>query len=410
MTQPPPPRGKRRWRLWSIFISVILITALLFYLFATPYLYPSIAPSFINVDADGDQLSNNEELRIGTDPLNADTDRDGLKDGAEVNTYHTNPLVSDTEGDGLNDGLEVNGWEITIDGIQERVASNPLANDSDGDQLEDFVEYQTYLTDPSSNDTDKDGLPDKWEVDFGFLPANSQDAFLDPDLDGLTNVQEYELGIITKNGALVSQKNLFLEIDYMEGYMPSQQALNYFATYYGELGIDVQIVVDDQISSSQLTAIGVSPDSLSSYECSLIETQFHDNPKTHVYAFYAKALSEPGVIGWASSFGAFISKETVNSLEGLSVLWLTDRVRAEMSVLLHEVGHTLHVIIRNAGGGEQYCSNMGCIMSAPDTWYDIIGTISQLVVLHSDHPRYCSTHQALIGLRSKWSVDENWTS
>jgi hypothetical protein len=37
----------------------------------------------------------------------ADTDGDGLSDGAEVNTQQTNPLVADTDGDGFNDGYEV---------------------------------------------------------------------------------------------------------------------------------------------------------------------------------------------------------------------------------------------------------------------------------------------------------------
>ncbi len=43
-----------------------------------------------------------------TDPLVADTDGDGLSDGAEVNTHHTNPKVKDTDGGGVDDGVEVN--------------------------------------------------------------------------------------------------------------------------------------------------------------------------------------------------------------------------------------------------------------------------------------------------------------
>jgi len=37
----------------------------------------------------------------------ADSDGDGLPDGAELNTYHSNPLLVDTDGDGLTDGTEV---------------------------------------------------------------------------------------------------------------------------------------------------------------------------------------------------------------------------------------------------------------------------------------------------------------
>lgn len=43
----------------------------------------------------------------GTSPTLADTDGDGLSDGAEVHTHHSNPNVADTDGDGFPDGFEV---------------------------------------------------------------------------------------------------------------------------------------------------------------------------------------------------------------------------------------------------------------------------------------------------------------
>jgi serine/threonine protein kinase len=58
-------------------------------------------------DSDGDGLSNAQEGFIGTDPFNADTDRDRLNDGQEVLVFGTNPLVVDTDRDGFPDGQEV---------------------------------------------------------------------------------------------------------------------------------------------------------------------------------------------------------------------------------------------------------------------------------------------------------------
>ena len=49
----------------------------------------------------------NEVNSHGTDPLVADTDGDGLSDGAEVNTHSTDPLVADTDEGGVNDGDEI---------------------------------------------------------------------------------------------------------------------------------------------------------------------------------------------------------------------------------------------------------------------------------------------------------------
>jgi hypothetical protein len=40
-------------------------------------------------------------------------------------------------------------------------------------------------------DTDSDGILDWWEVAYGLDPFNESDADLDPDLDGLTNLQEF---------------------------------------------------------------------------------------------------------------------------------------------------------------------------------------------------------------------------
>ncbi len=65
-----------------------------------------------------------------------------------------------------------------------------LTDDSDGDGLSDQAEVLVEGSDPLSSDTDSDGMPDGWEVSFGFDPL-VDDASGDPDGDGLTNVQEY---------------------------------------------------------------------------------------------------------------------------------------------------------------------------------------------------------------------------
>jgi hypothetical protein len=51
------------------------------------------------------------------------------------------------------------------------------------------------------SDTDGDGLPDVWEVQYGFDPKNPADAALDADNDGFTNLQEYLAGTNPKDPA-----------------------------------------------------------------------------------------------------------------------------------------------------------------------------------------------------------------
>lgn len=58
-------------------------------------------------DDDGDGLTLSAEEGLPTDPNAADTDQDGLSDGAEVLNENTDPLNPDTDGDGRLDGDEI---------------------------------------------------------------------------------------------------------------------------------------------------------------------------------------------------------------------------------------------------------------------------------------------------------------
>ncbi len=128
-----------------------------------------------NNDPDGDKLLNDEEKQLGTNPLNPDTDGDGLKDGEEVHTYHTNPLKKDTDDDGLNDKEEIFTYK-----------TDPLNKDTDGDGLLDGEEVNKYHTDPLKKDTDGDGLTDGDEV----LKYRTDPLVVDTDGDGLSDGDE----------------------------------------------------------------------------------------------------------------------------------------------------------------------------------------------------------------------------
>src|SRR3989454_1154702 len=52
---------------------------------------------------------------------------------------------------------------------------------------------------PAGVDTDGDGIPDEYEIAHGLNPNNPVDAQEDPDHDGLTNLQEYQLGTDPQN-------------------------------------------------------------------------------------------------------------------------------------------------------------------------------------------------------------------
>lgn len=68
---------------------------------------PTVAGTDASDDADNDGLSNLEEYKNGTDPLNSDSDLDGISDYDELKFHKTNPINSDTDGDGLDDYSEL---------------------------------------------------------------------------------------------------------------------------------------------------------------------------------------------------------------------------------------------------------------------------------------------------------------
>ena len=89
----------------------------------------------------------------------ADSDEDGLTDGAEIFLHRTDPALADTDGDGMDDAEEI----------------------------------QVYGTAPTRADTDQDGMTDGWEIENGFDPF-VDDGNQDADDDGWTNAQEQQDG------------------------------------------------------------------------------------------------------------------------------------------------------------------------------------------------------------------------
>lgn len=128
-----------------------------------------------DTDRDQDGLTRCEELELGTDPKNSDSDGDGLNDGAEVKQYTTDPRKADTDGDGLKDGEEVMNYK-----------TNPLKTDTDGDQLTDYDEVMKFKTDPLKVDTDGDGLNDGEEI----MKHKTDPLKADTDGDGLNDGAE----------------------------------------------------------------------------------------------------------------------------------------------------------------------------------------------------------------------------
>ena len=133
--------------------------------------------AFLYLDYDVDGLDPFEEAEHDCLAFDADTDNDGLLDGAEI-AAGTDPLACDSDGDGLTDAMEL-GVATQHADTQEpgcyqadtdpTTTTDPLVADSDGDGLLDGEE-----------DADADGAVDAWELD-----PNDPDDAGDDDGDGI---------------------------------------------------------------------------------------------------------------------------------------------------------------------------------------------------------------------------------
>lgn len=159
-------------------------------------------------DTDNDNLPDGYELGIegvtslddldGTimNPIamgsgSGDFDGDGLNDFLEFEN-NANPTLTDTDGDLIGDFEEVSGTSGFV--------TEPDDDDTDDDGILDAAEQDTadgFATDPTKPDTDDDGIFDLYEQENnaiapGLDPTNTNDAVLDLDQDGLSNLAEFD--------------------------------------------------------------------------------------------------------------------------------------------------------------------------------------------------------------------------
>jgi hypothetical protein len=132
----------------------------------------------IALDSDNDQLNDQLERDIGSDPKQIDSDSDGVRDDIEYATG-TSPFLRDTDGDGLIEGIE----DKNFNGRVDKGETDPRIRDSDRDGLCDGlcrikIKRQEYYigedqnlngkldsgeTNPLVVDTDGDGQYDEIE-------------------------------------------------------------------------------------------------------------------------------------------------------------------------------------------------------------------------------------------------------
>ena len=167
---------------------------------------------------------------------NHENDRDidliySLKTGHWVGEDYVehDPTMFDPSGYGRLNGCDDNS--IYQNDLDCELWFNIYQDDYDGDGIPYWTEVNVFGTDPTVDDTgmdaDNDGVPIEWEYKWGYTlepwrwehgwvynPFTWENhSSLDPDRDGLSNVEEY---LTSQWGSDPFRKDLFIELDQME--------------------------------------------------------------------------------------------------------------------------------------------------------------------------------------------------
>ena len=156
-------------------------------------------------DTDKDNMTDPEEIRgyygMPTHPSKVDGDEDGLTDRQELFVTGTDPLDQDTDSDGLPDGW-IDGWRgLPKNGVKDPGEFEDRDMDGDVDPGDWNGGDGPGETDPNNPDTDGGGANDGYEVFYkgesNPLVSFDDHLIIDSDGDGLTDIEENGTGYDT---------------------------------------------------------------------------------------------------------------------------------------------------------------------------------------------------------------------
>ncbi len=159
----------------------------------------------LSSDGDQDGVNDYDEILRGSFPNDPDSDDDGVPDSWDQSPLDFLNSV-DTDNDTLPDhfetlfGLDIslhdqmhdNDFDLLNNREEFLLGTDPTVADTDGDGIIDGLDIAPNNIEYRL-DTDRDSLPNNWEIANGLNPLNPYDASADPDADGITNLQEYQL-------------------------------------------------------------------------------------------------------------------------------------------------------------------------------------------------------------------------
>ncbi len=229
-------------------------------------------------------------------------------------------------------------------------------NDYDGDGLTYWEEVNMYHTDPMANDYgkdyDNDGLPIQWEDKYGFNDFVVENHSIDYDEDGLNDYEEYYTWDLLSDPFA---KDIFVEVDYMEGCEFYEESIEMLYSAFTKHNINLHIVLDEEIPFKEIVYYKNVRDIYWKYF-------LHDNisnPKHGIFHYALIAFlssSKRGghaFVGWDNLDAFMLATGYINK-------WRVGKGRkiAYASLFMHEFGHTLGLFDDTFGGIDNESCNV----------------------------------------------------
>ena len=199
-----------------------------------------------------------------------------------------------------------------------------------------------------SNDTDEDGVPDWWEIKWGYNPSCWENhSQLDPDGDGLNNIEECYTDAYGSNPY---HKDIFLEIDWITSKnshhtnKPNLELIKEAEDCFEKHNISLHIDIGNYGGGEEIPY-------LSKFSCSaLIDIYWNyflhndmNNPRKGIFRYGIICDFGPDVnfpfIGWDHLDSFLISAEQLSQQ-----YLLMDRSQLIMKASIHHLGHTLGLL------------------------------------------------------------------
>ncbi len=256
-------------------------------------------------------------------------------------------------------------------------------NDFDGDGIPYWTEVNVYDTDPKVDDTgrdyDNDGVPIEWEHKWGnffgqnhhngtiefywiYHPFEAEDhEHLDPDNDGLDNVEEY---LVSQWDSDPFRQDIFVELDQMEAGPNGEPA-----SMLTELAKDILRDAFDK----QNIVLHIDDGNMGGGEILPFDNETNRSELVKVYEDYflhggennwRRSVFHYGLVVYEGTYAGFvfntndsywgayqISSKRVDRKMGIPIA--RRRAVAYASVYMHELGHTLQI---NMPGGHDQVS------------------------------------------------------